>query len=67
MKERMIELIKKLMSFKFVCLVITIALLITGYVTETTFLAVLLAVIAGRESQKIFGKNDEQTGNEIGG
>lgn len=68
MKERLKQLLEKLLSFKFTCLVITIVLLVTGYVNEGTFLAVLLAVIAGREGQKIAGKiSGVQDTTEVGG
>ena len=69
MKKRLEELLEKLISFKFVCLLITIVLLVFGYIGEGTFLAVLITVIAGREGQKIAGlmtkKDDNRT--ECGG
>ena len=69
MRKRLEELFEKLISFKFVCLLITIVLLVLGYIGEGTFLAVLITVIAGREGQKIAGmmtrKDDART--EAGG
>jgi len=69
MRKRLEELLEKLISFKFVCLLITIMLLVLGYIGEGTFLAVLITVIAGREGQKIAGlmtKKDDN-GTECGG
>ena len=69
MRKRLEELSEKLISFKFVCLLITIVLLVFGYIGEGTFLAVLITVIAGREGQKLAGmmarKDDART--EAGG
>lgn len=69
MRKRLKELAEKLFSFKFVCLLITVGLLVGGFIGEGVFLTVLLAVIAGREGQKLASlmTRKEDEGRELGG
>jgi len=55
MKERLIDLIKKMISLKFICgIILPTILLIFGFLDASIWLASILAVLGARELSKKF-------------
>ena len=57
------KLIEKMLSFKFLIFVIATVLKCFGVIGGTEWLTITMAVLAGREVQKFWGKNEEALGS----